>query len=982
MTSLLLNQITFVFLLIIHFLIILMKKTTLLIAACFLAVMAYAAGGNITYELNGGVTNDHGWSNKQDMYEGLNAAWNTFKGATEVWPTLESLITTWGSAEEAVPKGIPTHTSSMEVPFIQDATVKAEWQWLVDYMDAACAADGKGLASATGAALRYNFSAFFFSSVRPGWPASPSYAVLGQPVEFIPSWGHAFAGPSTYDGTTEVIIPDPYKEDATFDGWYENADFSGAEVTSIAVGEEGDKTLYAKWVEYIPTCEEVRALGAGETSKTAGVVTFIDGTTAYIQDETTGLKIEFTAAPDIQLGDEITLTGTTAALGAYIEVIDATVLAKETATLPAIQAITLTALNTNTAGYMFEYVSIENIQIVSYGTGSVTLKDNAENEITLLTTLDQSEFPVNKRVDIEAAVVSYDTDVVLVTDPAKVTTTSSTEMSGVYTVGTTAGADFATFKLAATAINSATITGDVVLEITSDLEEPNNIGLVFNSEFTLTIRPDADEDRTITFDHAADDNAGPSGGLCIGVGTSIAWADITATKNITIDGYAVGGTTRRLKIATAATHNSGNMPILLLDDCSNINIKNCIIENVGSSTGSSAYSIYLRVDGRFGTKKMPSNVTIENNIITTTKSTASQAIGIYASAAPTTPATGIVIKDNVISATTRGLFLNDTESLVFTGNEVRVNQPGSGMLSHGIMGFTRVSGDLTIDGNKFIELTTANIAAGNGIRHITASGGGTWNITNNFFTGFGATGASGVGELTAIRVGSPCFINNNTFLLNTLDADANHKPSYQGILIAAETPEIQNNILISTEDAVTNTLISGTNGGDSDNNVFYFAETNAKAFINGTYATLESYLTGSGKDANSKFANVEFADAAAGDLTIAGASIKDKNLEVPRLSSVLFDILGKERAEFTYAGAHESLLPFLSVFVEGVETTARIMTTATGVQVEVDGEANIELYNLNGQLLDKARVNGSYSRDLSSGVYIIRINGKATKFIK
>jgi uncharacterized repeat protein (TIGR02543 family) len=397
-----------------------MKKFTLMILVCSMAFMGYAQG-NITYELNGGVTNDKGWTNKNDMYMGLNAAWNTFSKTATIWKSLDVLITEAGGVvANAVPLGIPTQASAMDLPFIQDSTVKAEWQWLVDYMDAACAAQGKALASSSGATLRYNFSAFFLSSVRTGWPSGPDYAVLGEPSAFMPSWTHAFAGPATYDGTVEVVIPSPYKEEFTFDGWYDNAEFTGTKVTSIPVGAEGDKKFYAKWVEYIPTVKEVVALGAGKATKATGIVTFIDGTNVYLQDVTGGLKVEFTTAPDIVPGNKITLSGTTDALGTYITVTGATFLTKETATLPTIQIITLPTLDEDPAAYMFEYVLLEGLTIQSYGSGSVTLRDDAENTITLLAALNQSALPVNTKVNLKV-VVSYDTKTVLVGEPVQVT---------------------------------------------------------------------------------------------------------------------------------------------------------------------------------------------------------------------------------------------------------------------------------------------------------------------------------------------------------------------------------------------------------------------------------------------------------------------------------------------------------------------------------------------------------------------------------
>lgn len=766
-------------------------------------------------------------------------------------------------------------------------------------------------------------------------------------------------------------------------------------------------------------------------------------------------------------------------------------------------------------------------------------------------------------------------------------------MSGIYKVGSEPGSDYTLLSTAVTDLNANGISADVVLEINSDITEIVNIGLINNSEFSITIRPDADVDRTITFNKSTD-NAGPSGAFCIGIGMGLAWADISPTKNIVIDGFAVGGSTKRLKIATTATHNRGNGTFLLIDDCSNIQIKNCIIHHIGASTGSSNYGIYLRVNKLYATKKMPSNVIIENNTITATQNTASQGIGIYADAVPTSLATGIVIKNNIINARTRGLFLYYTDNLDVIGNEFHIVQTAAGVLSSAIMGNAGITGNVNVVGNKFIELKTYNSTTGDyGMKGIIASGGGTWNINNNFFLGpdktFGSAETNNFSMLQAIRTGSTCVIRHNTFYMKSLTkkpvsnvaSPTSSDPSYCSINIAGGTPEISNNIFISDESTVSNFFIRGTNGGVSDNNIFYFDAANTMAFINGNYATLDSYQLGSGKDTNSKFVNVNFMDAAAGDLRIVGASVGDQNLGVTRLDEVLKDMFGTDRASKTYAGAHEasnlsitnkaftvtvpngtekvylvggfpdkawdidnpyeltatananeftgtyacedgieykyfsekdwdfseavygeganppvargnrtynaadvvtiwmnvkkitlnasfapdkgvpmelfvkggfnswatgiqmiksgntfsvvldatyaakyaanmeykyytndaaldnweastdgsfinnrwSIAPImndeiarftteLATNVNNVTVEARIMRTNSGIEVALSGEAKIELYNIKGMLLDNKTVNGSYSRALDNGIYIIRINGKATKFVK
>ncbi|MEL7570406.1 MAG: InlB B-repeat-containing protein [Eubacteriaceae bacterium] len=54
--------------------------------------------------------------------------------------------------------------------------------------------------------------------------------------------------PATYTVNSGTItFADPTREGYTFDGWYNNADFTGDKVTRIAAGSTGDATLYAKW---------------------------------------------------------------------------------------------------------------------------------------------------------------------------------------------------------------------------------------------------------------------------------------------------------------------------------------------------------------------------------------------------------------------------------------------------------------------------------------------------------------------------------------------------------------------------------------------------------------------------------------------------------------------------------------------------------------------------------------------------------------
>ena len=59
-----------------------------------------------------------------------------------------------------------------------------------------------------------------------------------------------------------------------------------------------------------------------------------------------------------------------------------------------------------------------------------------------------------------------------------------------------------------------------------------------------------------------------------------------------------------------------------------------------------------------------------------------------------------------------------------------------------------------------------------------------------------------------------------------------------------------------------------------------------------------------------------------------------------------------------------------------------VRNTPTGIVVEFENEALIELYSVNGILIEKAQAYQSYSRDLNKGVYMLRVNHQVIKFVK
>ncbi len=85
-------------------------------------------------------------------------------------------------------------------------------------------------------------------------------------------------------------------------------------------------------------------------------------------------------------------------------------------------------------------------------------------------------------------------------------------------------------------------------------------------------------------------------------------------------------------------------------------------------------------------------------------------------------------------------------------------------------------------------------------------------------------------------------------------------------------------------------------------------------------------------------------------------------------------VMNDKIAEFT--------TPLVSTGFKNPEKSIQIFRTSSGIRVEFDQGANIELYTINGVLIEKTKAYNSYIRELKSGAYIIRVNGKSTKFIR
>ena len=371
-----------------------MKRLTIFCAALFAAATSFAA---VTYELNGGVTNDDNWLSKADMW----AAFSTDAGISV------------GSYDELKAQADPLTTICGKLADANVTTIMGmeKWNWLETYVmnvqnaDAAATALVEGTASA---GWRYALAAFFMESKRASWPVSTNFANAGLTEAFMPTWRHGFANPT--EPTAEVVLNAPYLDGKTFAGWYKNADFSGEKVTKIDATTTG--TLYAKWVEYIPTIAEVKALADDTETQLAGVVNFVSGKNIYVEDATAGILVYASEEPTCKVGDKIVAKGLKVMYGGAPEVKNAVIESAEAAQLYAVNVVeTLEPLVADSTEhkYFATQVQIAGVTIVEYDSYSnPTVADaNGKKAKCYKMVLDSTAFPVGTKVVVKGIAAWY-----------------------------------------------------------------------------------------------------------------------------------------------------------------------------------------------------------------------------------------------------------------------------------------------------------------------------------------------------------------------------------------------------------------------------------------------------------------------------------------------------------------------------------------------------------------------------------------------
>ena len=206
-----------------------MKKLSFLMFALAATMMLSAQTFKVTWNLDGGATNQYGAANKSELFNAFVADCGITLPADV---TLESLLAYAAEHPEnpcKTPGGINVYLTKV------GALALPQWAWLKTYLEGV-----RGSAYEAGATWNYEVGAFWISNQNPTWPVSSDYTELGKDEAYTPAMnaaGQYYAYPA--EVAADYVLPTPYKAGYAFAGWYNGE----TKVEAIAA----DVELTAKW---------------------------------------------------------------------------------------------------------------------------------------------------------------------------------------------------------------------------------------------------------------------------------------------------------------------------------------------------------------------------------------------------------------------------------------------------------------------------------------------------------------------------------------------------------------------------------------------------------------------------------------------------------------------------------------------------------------------------------------------------------------
>ncbi len=453
---------------------------------------------------------------------------------------------------------------------------------------------------------------------------------------------------------------------------------------------------------------------------------------------------------------------------------------------------------------------------------------------------------------------------------------------GTYTVG--AGGNFTSLTNTGgifEALNSAGASGNIVINITSDLTgETGNIALnELPGGQSVTIKPSGAA-RTIT------------GSSTVGI------IRLSDADNVTIDGSLSGGTATGIggdpslrNLTVQNTNTAATAGGVIIVGQSTNGAQNVTIKNVNVSGQDPAQTL---IGIAIGSTTPGASPTVNNNNARVENCSVQKAIlGIfYNGVSAANPNTGAVITRNDLSATGAnrlkrgGIFFFFQNGIIVTENKIGGISTDESADAIGIIaGIQNITATATTAGgvtNALIARNQINGVVGTSATGFSAAGiavagdvGGANTIVNNMISGVTAPSTSPdlvAGIFVAGVVGSNTKLYHNSIsMTGDRQAVVNQIGSY-GVAISGSNPvvELKDNIFYTTQTSsggganaksyalgMTSAAGAATNL-DANYNDYFFGGANAAGFRTGSldttgtdFATLAAWQTATSKDANS-----------------------------------------------------------------------------------------------------------------------------------
>lgn len=453
---------------------------------------------------------------------------------------------------------------------------------------------------------------------------------------------------------------------------------------------------------------------------------------------------------------------------------------------------------------------------------------------------------------------------------------------------------------------------------------------------------------------------------------------------------------------------SGAGDVNIVDNTVGANTGTSAITYSGTVTAALVYGINITATGTISCERNSIGSITANNV--STNSVSINGIAKSASAGIT------VISNNLVGSLTTPMSINSTNNTL-SQNVNGINNAGTGQV--------------TISGNTIANIS--NGTTGGELQGIKISAAGINTVNGNFIHSFSLPNSISASMYGITITPAPTTIDASTFSNNIIALDGNTMTKIHGIaaLVNPNSTINGNNKLyhntvyiggvptsgnlnsyafLSTETA--NTLVL-------KNNLFMNLRSNFDKDVSGTHYAVsyasptglsltpdynDYYVTGAGGmlssvnlvdindlstlqttlyggDAHSKTINPLLKNAGGTLPTDYASSVTVTNFSGTS-TSVSQDFGGLNRnATSPRIGAYEDGWSNSSIF-EVKNQNVQIQTTDTGIYINLDIDAHIELYGINGLLIDRTNASSTYYRNLDKGVYIVCINGQAIKIVK